>query len=264
MKKILFTLITISFLASCVSDPSPYTFVNTDSEFEILLNQRPTQNGPELIIELRSIDRFTCDSVTIIAGLTKADNELEIVISDLQVPENCFLSDDEDNLQAVDFLTQARKDIVLDLDFGNYIFTIMADELFVNNGTLISSDDSYQIEFEETEGIIIGRSAINKLPNNHIWGSFDVSASNITAEELIEGILAYTHRSEKLISGDYGLFFMASSEEVSSVSLAESLPHNLFALEVSDYDGLVNHLQEIRDEYPMLDITVYHSNGSNL
>ena len=257
MKKYFVYLLSVLFLSSCFSEPEEFTVINPDQEFKIDLNQSLSPEGPHLVIEISSIDEFNCPNVEIVNSLSTTESMVELMIEKFKIPSGC-----ENNSGSV-IVDVAKGQNSAFLTNDIYHLIIGADELFQNEGTLSVTEQDFSINLPFTEGIILGKSSIKKIPVNHVWGTLNTSSSSLTFDEFNSGLEAYVRKSQILNSGEYGLFAIDSSDQISFPDFTVT-SETVFIFEIVDLNGLKNYITDVRESFPDIELVISLSDGANL
>ncbi len=240
---------------SCVSEPEEVTFFNPDQEFIIDLNQKLSPDGPHLVFEIYSVDRFNCLNAHINSDLHLSENSIDLNIENFEIPENCSVITNADG--GIINTEVATGNTSIFLESFIYNMTVSADDLFHNTGFLYAQNNKYSLELNTNDGITIGRSSIYKIPDNHAWGWINTQGTSV---DILDGLSPFVHKSSSLNPGDYGLFTINGNDHLSIIDTPQNL-ETTFIYEVDNEDGLRDYVQYIKENYSDLELEITLSNG---
>jgi len=244
-------------IVSCVSEPESFVVFDSNQEFVIDLNQSLSPEGSHLVFEISSVDKFTCTGVTIENDLIVEESHLNLIIERFNIPSEC----DSSSQAIIVDIAKGRNSAFL--ESNDYDLTISANELFENNGTLEVSPAGYKLHMLSLDGLVLGKTQINKVPADHIWGSLNTDSSSLTYDEFQGGITQFVHKSQNLAIGEFGLFAIDSSEDISFPGY-NGTEESKFIFEIHDLDGLRNHIITLRENFPTAELVMTLSSGEEI
>lgn len=175
----------------------PIIVTNIEKAFYINLWEELYPNNRNLRIDIQSLKNQPCVNYTIAYDWAASDKKFELSINDIVEPIDCILG-----------LGPATAKIdVGDLESRIFNMSIGLEQTVINNGQLIVDGESYTIQMETEEGIIIPEKILRKVPPQSAWGfvAFQNTADQITAGELLSTLKS---QGEPILlkEGKYGYF----------------------------------------------------------
>jgi len=242
----LLCLLIIVCLSSC-ADPEANDIVTFDEELNLSISQIPTPDGPHVSFELTSLDGFDCENTLIQSVIQENSESLVLDLISIHIPEECNTG-----------LHPAYGYSSANLDVGTYNFNIKIGELISENGRLAVTPNGFELKVESIPGLNIVRSAIQRLPDEHVWGKVNFqSLSSSEWNSFVNGIGQYTAVSTEAEAANYGLFEI---DELKNIFLSAT-PVQFIFLEVTDLTGLEQFLDLFRAQHPDFDSNLTHSSG---
>lgn len=175
----------------------PIIVTNIEKEFYINLWEELYPNSRNLRIDLQSIKNQDCLNYTIDYKWEAASNQFDLSINDITAPGDC--------LPGIGPAT--AKIGVGDLENQFFKMKIGLGETVVNEGQLLVNTESYTLQMDTEEGIIIPEKVLRRVPNHSVWGfvAYQNSADQSTASDLLEELRTFG-TPITLTEGKYGYF----------------------------------------------------------
>lgn len=241
MKRIMLLFLPF-LLCRCVSDPTSEVIENLSSEISIQLSQAPSVNGSEILFELESVDHFDCEFSSIESTLIADESSLQLDVLSINIDDHCSPGE-----------FPAKGSNHLFVNNGEYIFTLQLDDLSQQSGSLIISDELFEINIESGSGFNFKRTELHRIPDNHLWAYHDLEEGYLNI--LMPKMLDFVEINENLRNGSYGIF------EISDESESIQLQNNFLIFRIKDLDGFKDVINEFRISYPEAQIEFTTSTG---
>ena len=145
----------------------------------------------------------------------------------------------------------------------DYDIDINLKNIIPNIGTLIVTDDYYEINIDEPNGILIPNNRLYKVPENTIWGyvAYDDATGEIPYDDF-KGELNTITSSLIATKGWYGYFEIKENNEV---QVANNLANNFVQPFIFKYNGESNELEDLKNSYqtnfPNMEFKIFTSKG---
>lgn len=225
-------------LVSCKLESlqDPIIVTNIEKEFYINLWEELYPNSRNLRIDLQSIKNQDCLNYTIDYKWEAASNQFDLEINDITPPSDCLPG-----------IGPANAKIGVG-DLGNQFFKmkIGLGEAVINEGQLVVGGDSYTLQMDTEEGIIIPEKVLRRVPSHSVWGfvAYQNSADQSTASDLL-GQLNTFGTPMALTEGKYGYFSFLDNKLLVS-GAPETGQVSSFIIE---YDGDQKAIQEVVENF---------------
>lgn len=204
MKRILLFFGIALLLGACEQASEPFVVFDVETDYRLELRENLSGSNKKLLLEISTtIAGFTCEDAEIITQSSSVGNEITVNIKETRVPgEDCT---NNGTFPAKAFLNLGE------LNAAEYQLTISIGETLFNYGTLIVTENSYEMVFdEELDGIEIPKPKLTKIPYGTIWGRLkynDDNANVILLLSDLQGRLIGLGAAEKILSsGNYTNF----------------------------------------------------------
>ena len=214
----------------------PIIVTNVEKEFYINLWEELYPNTRNLRIDLQSIKNQDCLNYTIDYKWEAAANQFDLSINDITPPADCLPG----------IGPAAAKIGVGDLENQFFKMKIGLGETVVNEGQLLVNGESYTLQMDTEEGIIIPEKVLRRVPNNSVWGfvAYQNSADQSTASALL-GELRTFGNPISLTEGKYGYFSFLDNKLLVS-GAPETGQVSSFIIE---YEGDQKAIKEVVDNF---------------
>lgn len=197
----LLLLIILGCLASCSKNASDLEVLNLEGEFVINADQRFTENGSAFSYYITTANDQECQSSEIVYRLLDVEGELNLILEDITQIENC--PSDAGKVEAY---------IPVSIVEGKTDVSISLRNVVKNKGTLESTATQYKLDLPNSEGIIIGNSVVNKMPEDVLFGVVTgVNLQDPVMQNLLDSLDQFNQGS--LTDGYYTSYFSVSDGE---------------------------------------------------
>jgi len=240
----------------CKDDPTDDDFnVNIEEEFKILLWENLGQNARTFHLNVETIQSQSCENAQIDLTPTAVGSQINLTIRDIPVPD----------CPAPIFPAKANFEVG-NLNLSEYNLQISLKDLVHNIGDLMVTEEYYDIQMTDLDGIVIPNQRLYKIPTNTIWGFASFAASDEQGQ-VIEFMTEVNEISEAkdFEDGYYG-YFSANNNTLTihdedilkqfSLSFGRSFQNDLSELETI--------LTKYRTLYPNIDFKILTSKGDVL
>ncbi len=214
----------------------PIIVTNIEKEFYINLWEELYPNSRNLRIDLQSIKNQDCLNYSIDYKWNAASNQFDLAINDIVSPMDCLPG-----------LGPANAIIdVGDLENQFFKMNIGLGETVVNEGQLLVNSESYTLQMDTEEGIIIPEKVLRRVPNNSVWGfvAYQNSQDLPIASDLL-GQLNTFGNPLTLTEGKYGYFSFLDSKLLVSGAPATGQVSSF----IIEYEGEQKAIQEVVDNF---------------
>ena len=214
----------------------PIIVTNIEKEFYINLWEELHPNSRILRIDLQSIKNQDCLNYSIDYKWNATTSQFDLGINDITPPGDCLPG-----------VGPAKTQIPVG-DLENQIFNVNIGlgETVINEGQLVVTGESYTLQMDTEEGIIIPEKTLRRVPNGSVWGfvAWQDEADQSTADDLLVQLNALGTALD-LTEGKYGYFSMINEQLL--VSGAPALGQvSSFALA---YNGEEKAIKELVDNF---------------
>ena len=242
---IVFTLVVLTITA-CTKESSTTNFVNLDSEFVVNINQKLTEEGPLSVLEFSTTEAQECGDSKIVYQLYNEEGNTNIIIDGISIVEFC--QEDEKVISESILLKQ-----------GTTTLSISLRDIVKNTGHHIATPEQFRFEMNSTNGLIIERNQINRIPLQTVFGYIGGTSSDIDNAITILN----THTQGDLTDGSYGLFTKREEDfALDNYSIATNETSVYFLINnPTDFD---NALLSIRETFPSLEFELVNAYGKKL
>ncbi|MBX2878014.1 MAG: hypothetical protein KTR30_38200 [Saprospiraceae bacterium] len=214
----------------------PIIVTNVEKEFYINLWEELYPNTRNLRIDLQSIKNQDCLNYTIDYKWNATSNQFDLEINDITPPADCLPGIGPAN----------AKIGVGDLENQFFKMKIGLGETVINEGQLLVNSESYTLQMDSEEGIIIPEKVLRRVPGNSVWGfvAFQNGEDQAIASDLL-GQLSTLGDPIALKEGKYGYFSFLDSKLLVS-GAPETGQVSSFIIE---YEGDQKAIQEVVDNF---------------
>jgi len=244
------------FNFACKDDPQDDDpNINIEKEFKILPWETLSSSDRSFHLNIETIQPKSCENSQIDFTPTNIGNQISLIIKDIPEPD----------CPAPFFSANANYELG-SLSPIEYSLQISLKDLVHNEGSLIVTDEYYEIAMENLDGIIIPNTKLYKVPEAMIWGYVSYSSANeaVYSEGFIDEVKGISE-NEEFQNGYYGYF---SIENNSLNILNEDLPklfNPTFGFKFQDeISQLETILADYRSLYPNIDFKIFTSTGEAL
>ena len=240
----------------CKDDPTDEGFnVNIEKEFKILPWENLESNTRTFHLNVETIQSQSCENSIIDLTPTAVGSQINLTIRDIPAPD----------CPAPIFPAKANFEVG-DLNLPEYKLQISLKDLVHNIGDLMVTEEYYDIQMIDLDGIIIPNQRLYKVPTETIWG-FASFASNDEQSFVDEFMNEVNDISEgrEYQDGYYGYF---SAEDNSLTIHNENMMKQFIQTFGRSFQNDVTELQTIltnyRTLYPNIDFKIFTSKGEVL
>ncbi len=244
---VLTSLLIFMSLWSCKKDKDQDTNLilsNLKDEFHINLLERLSPNGPELVLQIHTIEQVRCANSNLDYSLEQSSGKVVISINDISQPA------DPDCVKTPSWLTT---DIPLGhLPNGPTDIEINIRKTVSNVGKLRQEDRLYQLDMTTDYVIEITQQKLYKISPNTIWGYIGHKTENSPLVDQFFTELAELTEEGDFEEGYYGHFiYDKSAEDIVAFDDNHELPYSSrFLLRLtSDKAELKAFLDQFRQDY---------------
>ena len=253
---ILFTLLLV--WSGCQSDESiPDVVVNIDPSFSIEMKETLDTIQQKFGIVAQSVEDQDCLNYGIAYSFDRLNGVISVSLNDLVPPADCIPGNGP-----------ALSEILV----GYLVNGIFQIELNIKNtvknlGSLQVSDESYVLEMESMDGILVKSSTLHRIPAQTIWGyvNYEESDYEIPALEFIQEIEELCE-PVSLEQGEYYHFMINASDEVIISGQPEApYPNSFIYRYTGTKQSLKDVLENFRSDFPeSLNMKIFTASGEEL
>ena len=237
MHKLTFYLILATVLGGCdmtdTADPVVISTIQAEMQIDLA---SPFEAPSQFAFRMSTLEEKCANAQILADGAIQGQN-VHITVSGLLVEPHC-----------PGFYDQVQKDVPMNLQPGEYDFSMAIGEDLLNTGVLRYDGEAYSLDMYSVVGINIGHSKLYKIPEGLIWGviSGDQGLSDLS-QEFISALTPITSDVE-LKEGYYGHFTMQNSE-IQNLTMTEDVVFDFNQVFVYKLDGDLDALQHIIDNF---------------
>ena len=243
----------ILLLGSCKTDPvvGPVN-IDIEDEFNVLLWEKLGDNERTFFVNLETILANSCEDAEIEYTQINQSQGIFLTVNDI-INDHCALGSFPAKAN-VDVGPLANTDYDVDINLKNVI---------PNTGKLTVTNDYYEINIDEPNGILIPNNRLYKVPENTIWGyvAYEDATGEVPHDDFI-GELNNITTSFFATKGWYGYFEI---KENNNVQVAHDLAHNYVQPFIYRYNGESNDLENLSNtfqaNYPNMAFKIFTSKG---
>lgn len=255
-KSIIYILALFCVLQSCsvFEEPEEFAFVNVGTDYIIELSQTLETGSNALLFNIQSIQLNNCIESHIDVKSNIISNEIQLVLGNIISPEPC-----------IRIPNQLESSAKFDLDTRNYSINISLQDVIQNFGTVAVSNESFTIELETENGIIVGQQKINIIPDGYVWGSIGIlNLQNHADLKRIQAHIQSVTQKHELDDGNYS-FFEVKNENVIVPKHGDRIAakEEFLFKETTDFELLKNALSLFAEQFPDAKIQVMNSTGDS-
>jgi len=255
-KSVLYIIALFCVLQSCsvFEEPEEFTFVNVGADYIIELSQTLETGINALLFNIQSTQINNCIESHIDVKTSVTDSELQLILGNIISQDPC-----------IRIANQLESSAKFDLGIRNYNINISLQDVIQNYGTVAVSNESFTIELETENGIIIGQQKINIIPDGYVWGRVGVAdIQNLAALKNVISFIKNATFKHDLKDGNYSFFEIRNSNiELPKNTDRIAAKEEFIFKQESDFDLLKNALSQFSEQYPSAKIEVYNSTGDS-
>lgn len=214
----------------------PIIVTNIEKEFYINLWEELSPSSRNLRIDLQSIKNQDCLNYSIDYKWNATASQFDLGINDIMPPADCLAG-----------VGPAKTQIVVG-DLENQVFNmkIGLGETVINEGQLVVTGETYTLQMDTEEGIIIPEKTLRRVPVASVWGfvAFQDAADQSTADDLLMQLNSLGTALE-LKEGKYGYFSVINEQLLVSGAPARGQVSS-FAIA---YSGEEKAIKELVDNF---------------
>lgn len=226
--------------------------VSVESEFTITPWETLQYNENIFKLNIATIKDNSCENAELDVSYATTGDKINLTIHDIPAPD-CPLP----------FFKASSQVPVGTLVTRDYGINISLKDVVQNEGTVMVTEEYYEVKMNEFDGIKIPNERLYKIPKNTIWGyaagkSSAVDGMNEFIEKMNErgNIRFYT-------AGFYGYFSVANNQlRILSEDLSQEELVKTFGL---DFEGdpaeLILQVESFRNQYPEVTFKIFNANG---
>ncbi|MDF1698156.1 MAG: hypothetical protein P1U56_20075 [Saprospiraceae bacterium] len=238
---------------SCTDEPEAENFVNIDYQYELKLSQQLSPNGGVPALTVSTLVPQDCTNSYISHHTIVLEDKFRLFLNDIHTEGECIAGN---QIIAEEIgLSNALSVLPLEINLKNIV---------VNEGSLISGQEQYEMDLDNFDGLKLTRTKVNRIHPGMIWGSF--SSKFDETGDAITQLIDQIQEEKEMQKGDYGHFYIGQDE---SITLYNSLVENEFTFLVStplSIEEFKNKIQEIKelDESLVFSATNYDGSTVNI
>lgn len=214
----------------------PIIVTNIEKAYYINLWEELYPNSRNLRIDVQSIKNQDCINYTVDYKWNATASQFDLSINDIVAPADCQPGIGPAN----------TKIDVGDLESQIFKMNIGLDETVINEGQLVVSGESYTLQMDTEEGIIIPEKILRRVPTESVWGfvAFQNNQDQTAAEDLLTQ-LNDLGTAIDLKEGKYGYFSFLDSK-----LLVSGAPENgQVSSFIIQYDGEEKTIKEMVERF---------------
>ena len=244
--------------SGCQSDESiPDVVVNIDPSFSIEMKETLDTIQQKFGIVAKSVEDQDCLNYGIAYSFDRLNGVITVSLNDLVPPADCITGNGP-----------ALSEILV----GYLVNGLFQIELNIKNtvknlGTLQVSEESYVLDMESMDGILMQSTTLHRIPAQTIWGyvNYEESDFEIPALEFIQEIEQIS-APVSLAQGEYFHFRINAADEVIIPAQPEAPYPNSFIFHYSgEKQSLKDVLDSFRTDFPeSLTMKIFTASGEEL
>lgn len=239
LKLNLLLIICCCLFASCQNDLANESFINLEDEYELSISQELSINGGLAAMNIKTIHELDCSNYSIPYFLDINKENIDIIISKVNLEGTCLASSSYIN-QSLEFGFQDDEKSI----------TIALQGIVSNSGKIIVTDDKISMSLTSSDGIKISRAKINRVQKGLMWGSIISGTQNSIVQ--IKEIFSSIDKGTIVKTGDYGLFYVASSTELIFYDAEYPSAHSFVLFSDSSFEDIMDQINNIKENDPTL------------
>jgi len=258
MLKAYIYLFILSFLAQACSvfeEPEEFTLVNIGTDYIIELSQTLQLGSNAMLFNIKTTQMDNCIDSHIDVESKIIENQLQLILGDIITHNPC--------LQIPNQLESSAK---FTLSTRDYDINISLKDVIQNFGTVSVSDESFTIELETENGIIIGQQKINIIPDDYIWGRIGIS--DINNKSQLKNIVKHIqsiNQPHALKDGNYSFFEIREATLSLPRSTEKLIAEEEFLVrQTADFEIIKNSLAQFSEQFPEAKIQIMNSVGESI
>ena len=212
---LVFIIVLINSSCSLFQDPNEQTMINIEEEYRVDLWQDlvPGENPLEIVVS--TVISSPCNNSEMRLAKVVSGSKIFVSIIDIINPTNCEPTSDP-----------LLNSVLFDLSSGSYDVDFDLDLAVSNNGVLDITESNFSLNMDTPNGIKMGITNLQRIPNDRIWGSIEVSNESELSliNNFLNSLQQYSNPTHGLSSGNYGHF---SINNQGGVSLYGEPAHSL-------------------------------------
>lgn len=244
-----FLLLMIIVSISCNKDTGELSVVNLDGEFTLSVSQELLPTGPDFSLKVETTNIQECADAEIVYEVRSEESGVNVILQDISQIEDC-------NSGA----GVARRYISINTDGQDTDLSISLRSAVKNIGVINITPNSYTLEMNTLDGIIISRDMIERIPEDLVIGY--ISGNDDSEIESVHNAIR-SWEDAPLLDGDFGLFTIAFGN-INFVDFEAPADTRPTYLRVHDWSNFTSSLESIRLAHPTLDIQMVDAFGNYL
>jgi len=184
------------FFTGCVKEAKETTIINIDTEFALELQQQLQAGKNPMQIVIKTIQEPNCSNSKILYRSEIDGTQIDLSIKGISDPDPCFIGSQNISEMSNFFLAN-----------GTYNMDITVRDVIINSGIVEISNEKIKLDLQSLDGIKLGKSEVNIIPDDYFWGTISFSDPQHTSAALaFESDLKATFQDSKLSEGNYSHF----------------------------------------------------------
>jgi len=197
MKRGLLYVFVILCAMSCRDNLIPDETINVEDTFSIDLFEALDGADRSFQIKARSIESEECTNAIIGYTLKNSPSLVSVSFNDITTDGACEVG-----------MAPAQSTVELGgIENGTYTMQLNLKEVVFNNGSLVVTDEAFELSMNSENGINLIRSELKRIPQNLVWGyvAYDNTSLNEACNQLLTDATNLMIPSN-LTDGYYGYF----------------------------------------------------------
>ena len=240
----------------CKDDPTDEGLnINIEEEFKILLWENLASNDRTFHLNVETIQSQSCENSLIDLTPTAVGSQINLTIKDIPAPD----------CPAPIFPAKANFEVG-NLNLPEYKLQISLKDLVHNIGDLMVTDEYYDIQMADLNGIIIPNQRLYKVPTETIWGfaSYATSDEQTYVDEFAAEVNGISEGKDYQ-DGYYGYFSVENNSlTIHNEDISNQFTQTFGRSFQNDISDLETVLTKYRTLYPNIDFKIFTSKGEVL
>lgn len=196
------TILILSIIAfcfsGCVKEADQTTIINIDTEFALEVQQELQAGKNPMQIVIQTIQAPNCTNSSILYSSEVDGTQIDLSIKGISEGEPCFIGNQ--NISEVSNFFLAN---------GTYNMDITVRDVVINSGIVEISNEKIKLDLQSLDGIRLGKTEVNIIPDDYFWGTISFSESEYTSAAIaFETELKAKFLDSELSDGNYSHFEM--------------------------------------------------------
>lgn len=244
-------------LGSCkienLDDPIIIPLVEQEFTLDLWENLSPT--GSTWEIRLETVADEPCENSTILTDYQKIGQNLNLTIFDILAPENCNPVSEP----------ATGSEELLEVIEGDYNLSVELQDIVINNGRLLVTEDLLQVNMDTEDGIGWLHTELRRVPTGALWGyvAYESGDQQQEADSFIHSVQAIA-APLSVVNGYYGHFTVTNGGTAVTVnSRPEGMASKSFLFEYdNDTLDITQLVEEFRTNAPAgMTVEVFNYKG---